>query len=209
MGVWTDSVVPRLTDRALRGPEFAELRTRTCEGLAGRVLEVGFGSGLNVDFYPPTVTSVHAVEPSDAGWELSSRRRAESRVPVRRSGLDGQRLAEPDSSFDAALSTFTLCTIPDAGRALSEIARVLLPGGSLHFLEHGLAPDPSVARWQHRLDPVQRRVFGGCHLSRDITDLITRAGLRIEQLDRHYLDGPRVGRPWTHLYLGRAVRMVP
>ncbi len=209
MGGWTDSVLPRLTDRALRGPEFAALRARTCRGLHGRVLELGFGSGLNVDFYPATVRSIHAVEPSDAGWELSAGRRARSAVDVRRSGLDGQRLTEPDGSIDGVLSTFTLCTIPDVDAALAEVARVLVPGGALHFLEHGLAPDPGVVRWQHRLDPLQRRLFGGCHLSRDITRLTERAGLQIERLDRHYLPGPRVGRPWSALYLGRAVRMDP
>ena len=209
MGVWTDSVLPRLTDRALRGPELATLRARTCHGLSGRVLELGFGSGLNLGSYPAAVRSIHAVEPSDAAWELSAGRRAGSAVDVRRSGLDGQRLTEPDGSIDAVLSTFTLCTIPDVDAALAEVARVLVPGGALHFLEHGLAPDRGVVRWQHRLDPLQGRLFGGCHISRDITELIERAGLQIDQLDRHYLSGPRVGRPWTALYLGRAVTMVP
>ncbi len=147
-----------------------------------------------------------AVEPSDIGWRLSAERRARSGVPVHRSGLDGQHLAEEDDSFDAALVTFSLCSIPDPALALSEVHRVLRPGASLHFLEHGLAPDEGVARWQHRLDPVQKRVFAGCHLSRDVPGLVEAAGLEIAEVRAEYLPGPRVMRPWAYGYLGRAVR---
>ncbi len=206
MGVWSDRVVPHLTDRALSTPEIAELRAEVCAGLTGRVLEIGFGSGLNLEHLPPGVGSVSAVEPADAGWALSERRRARTDVPVERSGLDGQALAEPDASFDSALVTFSLCTIPDAAIALSEVRRVLRPGGQLHFLEHGLAPDPSVARWQRRLDPVQRRVFAGCHLSRDVPGLVTGAGLELTDLRAEYQPGPAVMRPWIYGYAGRAVR---
>jgi hypothetical protein len=102
--------------------------------------------------------------------------------------------------------TFSLCSITDPTLALSEVRRVLKPGGSLHFLEHGLAPDPGVARWQHRLDPVQRRVFAGCHLSRDVPALVQAAGLEMAELRAEYQPGPRVMRPWTYGYLGRAAR---
>ncbi len=205
-GFWTDQVVPRLTDRALRGDDLFPLRVRACAGLNGKVLELGFGSGLNLNHYPTEVVSISAVEPSDTGWALSQRRRDDSRVPVQRSGLDGERLAEPDSSFDAVLSTFTLCTIPDVTRALAEVVRVLVPGGTLHFLEHGLAPDAGVVRWQRRLEPLQRRMFAGCHLTRDIADLVTGAGLSMQDLDRHYLPGPSVARPWGYAYVGRALK---
>ena len=104
------------------------------------------------------------MEPSDLGWELSAERRARSSVPVERVGLDGQRLAAADATYDAVLSTFTLCTIPDVETALAEVHRVLRPGGALHVLEHGLAPDPKVAAWQRRLDGLQGRVAAGCHL---------------------------------------------
>src|SRR5947207_2197277 len=147
MGFWTDRVVPRITDRALSTAEVMEMRTLVCAGLRGRVLEIGFGSGLNTGAYPAEVDRVDAVEPSDLGWALSAVRRAGSRVPVERVGLDGQRLAAEDGQYDAVLSTFTLCTIPDVDRALAEVARVLRPGGALHFLEHGLAPDGGVERW--------------------------------------------------------------
>jgi SAM-dependent methyltransferase len=206
MGWWTEHVVPRMADKACGTADIAELRGRVCTGLHGRVLEVGFGSGHNLRHLPSEVESVSAVEPSDTGWALSEKRRNRARVPVRRTGLDGQALAEPDASFDSALVTFSLCTIPDAAAALREVRRVLRPGGRLHFLEHGLAPDAGVAAWQHRLDPVQRRMAGGCHLSRDIPALVRSAGLDVEDVEASYLPGPRLVRPWGYGYLGTAVR---
>jgi ubiquinone/menaquinone biosynthesis C-methylase UbiE len=108
---------------------------------------------------------------------------------VQRSGLDGQSLPFPDQSFDAALSTWTLCTIPDVAAALRELRRVLKPGGRLHFVEHGLAPDEPVRRWQRRLDPIEKRLFGGCHFTRQIVELVTGAGFTIEEVDVFYEDG--------------------
>ena len=204
MGVWTDRVLPHLIDLVLRSDEINELRAEACAGLHGRVLEIGFGSGLNLAFLPPEVTAVRAVEPSDTAWALSERRRSGSRVVVERSGLDGQRLAEPDASADSALVTFSLCTIPDPGLALAEVRRVLRPGGRLHLLEHGLAPDDPVARWQRRLDPLQQRLFGGCHLTRDVPAMLADAGFTDVEVRSQYLPGPRVGRPWSYGYLGRA-----
>ena len=104
------------------------------------------------------------------------------------------------------LCTFTLCTLPDASTALTEVRRVLVPEGTFHFLEHGLSPDRGVARWQRRLDPVQRRVAGGCHLSRDVAGLVSGAGLVVESLDQRYLPGPAVSQPWSYGYVGRADR---
>ena len=198
--VWDERVVPRLTDLGLRGHEVGELREVTCRGLVGRVLEIGFGSGLNVRWYPPEVTSVTAIEPSDLGWQLSERRRARTTLPVHRAGLDGQRLDLPDDSHDCALVTFSLCTIPDPLLALREARRVVRPGGRLHVLEHGLAPDESVRRWQRRLEPMQRAIAGGCHLTRDIPSLIEETGWRIEESEQACLPGPAASRPWTSGY---------
>ena len=191
MGVYEKQVLPRIIDVTCGMKAFHPQRTRVCAGLAGSVIEIGFGSGRNVPFYPPEVTGVAAVEPSDVGWKLASGRVAASAVPVRRSGLDGQSLPFDDNSVDAALSTWTLCTVPDAAVALAELRRVLKPGGKLHFLEHGLAPDERVRRWQRRLDPIQQRIAGGCHFTRPIVDLLKAAGFTISELDVFYEAGPK------------------
>lgn len=204
MGAWTDHVVPRLADASLKSHEVGELRGRACAPLTGRVLELGFGGGLNVRWYPPAVASVAAVEPSDVGWALSERRRARSGVPVERRGLDGQRLDEPDASYDAALTTFTLCTIPDVDAALEEVRRVLRPGGVLCFLEHGRSPDQRVVSWQRRMEPLQRRVAGGCHLTRDVPTLLGDHGFEVTVGHAGYLAGPRLSHPWTFVTLGSA-----
>lgn len=198
--VWDEHVVPRLTDLSLRGHEVGELRGATCAGLTGRVLEIGFGSGLNVRWYPPEVTSVTAIEPSDLGWRLSEQRRSRTSMTISRGGLDGQRLDLPDDSHDSVLITFSLCTIPDPVRALREARRVVRDEGRLHALEHGAAPDESVRRWQRRLEPVQRVVAGGCHLTRDIPALVQTAGCSIEDRDEIYLPGPDATKPWTYCY---------
>jgi len=153
------------------------------------MVEIGFGSGLNIPFYPAAVTSVAAVEPCDVSWRLAGERLRASNVPVLRSGLDGQSLPFDDNSFDAALSTWTLCSIPDVAAALSELRRVLKSGGTLQFLEHGLAPDEGVRRWQRRLDPVQQRIAGGCHLTRPIVDLLEAAGFTVKDVDVFYEAG--------------------
>jgi SAM-dependent methyltransferase len=202
MGWWEERVVPGLVDRALKGREIGELRAEACAGLSGTVLELGFGGGLNLRHLPNAVARLDAVEPSDRGWALSERRRSRHDLTVNRVGLDGQRLDAADVSYDHVLCTFTLCTIPEPALALSEVRRVLRPGGTFAFLEHGLAPTSGVARWQHRLDPVQRRVAGGCHLTRDIPALVEASGLVPGPVRAEYLPGPRT--PWTYGYLGSA-----
>lgn len=162
-------------------------------GLAGTVVELGFGSGSNVGLYPDDVAEVLAVEPSGVARRRAAARVADSSVPVRHIGLDGAALPLDDESCDGVLATFTLCTIPDIDAALAEVRRVLRPGGALHLLEHGRAPDASVRRWQARFEPAQRALAGGCHLTRDPVELAERAGLTVEVLDERYVAGPR---PW-------------
>jgi len=189
MGFYQDQVVPRITNVTLSNREFAPIRQRVTAGLAGEVLEVGFGSGLNVPFYPPEVKRVRAVDPAAAGRKLAARRVAASPVPVEYVGLDGQELPLESGSVDHVLSTWTMCTIPDVETALREMHRVLRAGGELHFVEHGRSPDPGVARWQGRLNPLQRVVCGGCHLNRPIDRLITQAGFRMTRLENYYFPG--------------------
>jgi SAM-dependent methyltransferase len=189
MGLYGDRVLPRIINIVCGTKTVEPLRRRVCAGLSGDVIEIGFGSGLNVPFYPAAVTRVAAIEPSDVGWKLAAKRLAAAKVPVQRSGPDGQVLPFADDSFDAALSTWTLCTIPEVAAALREVRRVIKPGGKLHFLEHGLAPDERVRHWQRRLDPLQQRVAGGCHFTRPIVELLMTAGFTIDELDVFYEKG--------------------
>jgi ubiquinone/menaquinone biosynthesis C-methylase UbiE len=186
MGVYEERVLPRLINVACGRKASRPLRERACAGLHGEVVEIGFGSGLNTPFYPAAVTSVAAIEPADTGWRLAAKRVAAAGVPIERSGLDGQSLPFADDSFDCALSTWTMCTIPDVAAALREVRRVLKPGGTLHFIEHGLAPDEKVQRAQRRFEPVQKRVFGGCHLTRAVVPLLTDAGFEVTEVDVFY-----------------------
>jgi SAM-dependent methyltransferase len=189
MGLYAERVLPRIINRCGGMKSMEPLRRRVCEGLHGRVVEIGFGSGLNVPFYPAAVSGVSAVDPAGLGWRLAAERVAASGVPVHRAGLDGESLPFADDSYDSALSTWTLCTVPDSVAAVRELRRVLKPGGTLHFLEHGLAPDEGVQRWQHRLEPVQKRLFGGCHLTRRVLDMLTEAGFTIAEVDVFYEKG--------------------
>ncbi len=201
MSFYEDQVVPRLVNALLGNKEFGELRRRVASGLSGQVLEVGFGSGLNVPYYPSSVTRVQAVDPATLGRKLAAGRLAASSVPVEFVGLDGAHLPVESGSIDHVLITWTMCTIPDVATALSEMRRVLRPGGQMHFIEHGLAPDAKVARWQQRLNPLERRLAGGCNLNRPIDELIQQAGFSFDELETFYGKGPK---SFSYLYEGVA-----
>lgn len=203
VGVYEEQVLPRVIDVALAGKANGKLRARATAGLEGEVLEVGFGSGRNVPYYPAAVTRVRAVDPATVGRQMAAKRVAASPVPVEYVGLDGESLPLADATVDHVLTTWTLCTIPDVDAALAEIRRVLRPGGALHFLEHGRSADPKVARWQDRVTPVQRRVFGGCHVNRPIDELVAGSGLVISDLSRFSAPGPKT---WTTMYEGVATK---
>ena len=203
MGFYQNRILPRITNAALGGREFARVRQRVTAGLAGEVLEVGFGSGLNVPYYPAEVKRVRAVDPATAGRKLAARRLAASPVPVEFVGLDGRALPVESGSVDHVLITWTMCTIPDVQTAVAEMHRVLRPGGELHFAEHGRSPDPGVARWQDRLTPLQRLLYAGCHLNRTIDHLVTQAGFRMIRLENFYFPGPK---PFGYTYEGVAAK---
>jgi SAM-dependent methyltransferase len=202
VGLYAEHVLPRLTNLLLGNAEFGrKYRARACAGLHGDVIELGFGSGLNLPYLPPEVTGIWTVEPSRVALELARSRMDESSVAVHTGTLDGARLDFPDDRFDGALSTMTLCTIPDVTGALAELRRVLKPGAAFHFAEHGLAADEKVARRQHRFEPMQKRFAGGCHLARDMEALVTAAGFEITELDKKFMKGPK---PWSYMYVGTA-----
>lgn len=203
MGFYQEQVLPRCTDLTCGGAGMERFRRRTTEGLSGRIVEIGFGSGLNVATYPDEVTEVLAVEPSHVARSRAMARTEGADVEVQFVGLDGQSLPIEDASCDGALATFTLCTIPDVQAALAELRRVLRPGGRFHFLEHGRAPDESVRTWQRRFEPLQRRLAGGCHLTRAPDALVSDAGFEIVELEQRYVSGPK---PWSYFTLGHAIR---
>jgi ubiquinone/menaquinone biosynthesis C-methylase UbiE len=194
VGLYREQLLPRLVEVACGGTQMERWRARALDGLHGTVVEIGFGSGLNVPVYPPEVTHVYAVEPALVARQRAEGRIADSHVEVIHVGLDGQSLPLEDHSCDGALSTFTLCTIPDVDAALRELRRVLKPGGALHLLEHGRSPDEAVARWQRRLEPAQKRLADGCHLTRDPLELVTSAGFTVRDQHQRYGRGPK---PWT------------
>ncbi len=203
MGTYQDQILPRITDAVMNRRELTAIRARVSAGLHGEVLEIGFGSGLNVPHYPAGVTRVRAVDPATLGRRLAAKRVAASPVPVEYIGLDGQALPVDSASVDHVLTTWTLCTIPDVERALAEACRVLRPGGELHFVEHGRSPDSRVAVWQDRLTPLQRRVAGGCHLNRPIDRLVAGSGLDLTQMETYYMAGPKA---FGYAFEGRAVK---
>jgi ubiquinone/menaquinone biosynthesis C-methylase UbiE len=203
MSWWEEKVLPRCVDKMCGAGDMDRWRRKATEGLAGTVVELGFGSGLNVPEYPAEVERVLAVEPAGLARKLAEPRIAASPVTVEHVGLDGASLPLGDASVDAALCTFTLCTIPDVGGALAEVHRVLRPGGRFHFLEHGLAPDPGIVKWQRRIEPVQKKLAGGCHLTRDPIALVEAAGFEVERQEARFAKGPK---PWSFFTVGVAVR---
>ncbi|HVF20057.1 MAG TPA: class I SAM-dependent methyltransferase [Mycobacteriales bacterium] len=207
MGLYAKHVLPRMIDKLLGTAEAESTRARVCGGLHGDVVEIGFGSGRSAAHLPAGVTGLWVVEPSATARRLAEPRTASAPVPVEWAGLDGQRLDLPDARFDTALSTWTLCTVPDATAALRELARVLKPGGTLHFVEHGASDEPGVRRWQERLQPINGRVAGGCHLERPIAELITSAGFDMVDLRNYYAKGDP--KPFGFRYEGIARRVGP
>jgi SAM-dependent methyltransferase len=207
MGFYSRYVFPRLMNRLMSMELETKYRPLALRGVRGKVLEVGFGTGLNLPHYPPDVTHLTAVEPNPGMRAMAERRIAESSIPVDLRLEDGQRLSASDGTFDSVVSTWTLCSIPDVQQVLREIHRVLKPEGEFFFFEHGLSPEPSVQRWQRRLNPIQKRLADGCHLDRDIASLVADAGFETLEHDEFYAEkAPKI---MGYMYRGRARRGGP
>jgi ubiquinone/menaquinone biosynthesis C-methylase UbiE len=204
MHVYRDWIFPRLQDCAMRAPEAAKYRGRIVTRAQGKVLEVGIGSGLNLQWYAPAVDCVCGLDPSAALLQMAARRAKKAGIALELLDGSAEQIPLEAQSVDTVVMTWTLCSIADPMQALSEMRRVLKLDGQLLFVEHGLAPDAKVRAWQHRLNPMWNRISGGCNLDRKIDELIRAAGLRLAELDTGYARGPSFGRPWSFMYCGCA-----
>lgn len=204
MSFYERRILPHIINLAMNTKVLKEERTRCLRDVKGVVLEIGFGTGLNLPHYPPTVTKIVGVDPSETSAKLARKRIAAASVPVETIGLSAEKLPVPDGSFESIVSTFTLCTIPDVSGALLEVRRALAPSGRFYFVEHGLAEDPKVERWQQRLNATNQKILGGCNLNRPIVRLIEQAGFEVERLEKGYMkDAPKFA---GFLYRGVAKR---
>jgi len=202
MNLYNRYLLPRLTHLAMRQHVLRRYRQQTLAGAHGVVLELGFGSGLNLSFYDPErVSQLYALEPEQGMLELARTRIEQAPFPVEILQTGAEQIPLPEASVDTVISTWTLCTIPRVEQALAEVRRVLKPEGVFLFTEHGLSPEARVARWQRRLTPYWRRCAGGCHLDRNTEALLKAAGFTLDKLDTGYL-GPL--KAMAYMYTGRA-----
>ena len=202
MSFYQRRILPRLIHFGMRQKQLLPLRERLVAGTRGRVLELGIGSGLNLPFYPRELDVLLGLDPSRELLEMAKRHSSWVHFPVELSEGHAEDIPLEDRAVDHVVMSWTLCSVADPGRALAEVRRVLRPGGSLLFIEHGRAPEPRLSRWQDRLTPVWRGLAGGCHLNRPIERLVRESGLQLVELETgHLLKGPK---PFTFHYRGRA-----
>lgn len=204
MGLYSQFIFPWICDFALNTQAVAKQRHERLAQAEGRILEIGFGTGLNLPHYPERVRQITIVDPNRGMNRLAQKRIKQSGIEVDQQFLSSERLPFEDGTFDCVVSTFTLCSIEDVNRAMREIHRVLRPGGKFLFLEHGLSPEPRVQRWQRRLNWLQQRIGDGCRLDRNIKELVSSQPFSSVKIDEFYLEKS----PKTHgyLYRGLAVR---
>ena len=199
--LYSERIFPHVLDRVMQIASLTELRQQLISPISGHVVEIGFGTGLNLPFYGASVLSLTTVDPNAGVAKLAERRMQNINFLIQQKLISAERLPFPDASVDTVVSTWTLCSIPDVASALQEIKRILKPDGVFHFVEHGLSAKPKVARWQHRLTPIQKIVADGCHLNRDMVALINQAGFSWLECQQHDVAGvPSIGNPMT---LGR------
>ena len=201
MSFYNDFILPRLIDLAMRNKQLVPFRKRVIGAAEGRVLEIGVGSGKNLPFYRTPAREVLALEPAARLVTMARSAPRAAGMPVNFLEASAEAIPLDNHSVDTIVTTWTLCSIPQAAAALGEMRRVLRPGGKLLFAEHGRAPDASVRRWQDRLTPVWRRIGGGCHLNRPIRAMIEGAGFRIDRIETGYIPGPKL---ITFMYEGSA-----
>ena len=200
MAFYNDIILPRLCDLAMRNKRLVPYRERVIGAAEGRVLEIGAGSGRNLRFYGPSAKQILALEPSPKLVAMA-RGVPHHAIPVTFLEASAERIPLDDGTVDTVVTTWTLCSIPDAAMALTEMRRVLRPSGKLLFVEHGMAPDKNVRRWQDWLTPTWKRISGGCHLNRPIGSMIESAGFRIDRVETGYMPGPKA---MTFMYEGSA-----
>ena len=201
MRFFSQVIVPRLCDLLLNKSLLTRHRRQLLAGAYGDVLEIGFGTGLNMPYYAERVRKLTAVDPNPGMHRLAQKRIKQRGIEVDRQVLGGERLPFEDVRFDCAVSTFTLCSIEGVGQALREVYRVLKSGGKFLFLEHGLSPEPRVQKWQHRLNWPQMRLAGGCHLDRNMKELVAAQPFASVEIEELYLEKT----PKTHGYLYRGM----
>lgn len=194
MGLYEKHILPRFINCACSTKPMMKQREKVVPRAAGTVLEIGIGTGLNLPYYDPAkVNKVIGLDPSEKSWELAAERASQLDFEVEFIGLPGEQIPLDDDTVDTVLVTYSLCTIPDPVAALQGMARVLRPGGNLIFCEHGVAPDPSVVKWQGRVNSIWSKVAGGCNLNRDIPALLQQGGFAIDSMETQYLPGtPRI-----------------
>jgi ubiquinone/menaquinone biosynthesis C-methylase UbiE len=203
MGLYSRYIFPRIMHWSMSRPAFAEERRRALADVEGKVLEIGFGTGLNLPHYPAGVQRIVAVDSNPGTLRLAKRQLQQSPIDVEHIGQSGERLSLADASFDSVVTTFTLCSIPNVIASLREMRRVLKPEGRYFFLEHGLSREPRIARRQHWGTPITRWLGAGCHLDRPIRRLVEEAGFRVTGCDEHYVEGlPKAA---GYVYRGAAV----
>lgn len=199
MGFYQDRIVPHLVNLAMRNSELAPYRERTVALAEGRVLEIGVGSGLNLPFYTHRATEILGLDPHPRLLRMAADRTG----PFPAELIEGTAESIPldDASVETVVTTWTLCSVPDVAMALGEMRRILKPHGKFLFVEHGLAPEDAIRKWQNRLTPIWKRFTGGCHLNRPISRLVEESGFHISQIETGYMRGPR---PMTFMYEGSA-----
>lgn len=207
MSFYEDRILPHIIDKACSMGQVMKLRSQIVPRARGKVLEVGMGSGINLEFYDQSqVEMVYGLEPSEGMRRKALPNLNRSHITVEWLDLPGEKIPLEDNSVDTVLLTFTLCTIPDWRAALLQMKRVLKPGGDLLFLEHGEAAHEAIRKWQHRITPGWKMFAGGCHLNRQIADLIRHAGFEIQELENLYMpNAPKIA---GFIYKGRATKPV-